>query len=317
LKYLVLGGAGFIGSYLVSTLLEDPGAQVTVFDNFATGKRSFLAGAMKSDRVTILEGDALDFPTLCGAMDGMDFVYHLIANADISKGYKETDLDLRLTVMTTYNALEAMRRAKTRRIAFFSGSGVYGDVGDTSTPEKFGPLEPTSTYGASKLAAEAYICAFAHLYGMTAWIFRFANVVGARQTHGVAHDFIRRLLQDGTRLTILGDGLQSKSYIHVDDVLNAVQFAIRNSSAAVNVFNVTSDDFINVNEIAAIVVSRMNLKSATVDRTGGRQGWPGDIPVFRMDMSKLRSLGWQPKRSSEQAIRRSVDEMLETKPWDL
>lgn len=317
MKYLVLGGAGFVGSYLTSVLLEEPGAEVTVFDNLSTGKIAFLASALKSGRVNFVEGTALDFPALSKIVEGKDLVFHLIANADISKGYKETDLDLRLTVMTTYNTLEAMRLAKTGRIVFFSGSGVYGDVGVTPTAENFGPLEPNSTYGASKLAAEAYVSAFSHLYGMKSWIFRFANVVGGRQTHGVAHDFIQRLLKDGKSLTILGDGLQSKSYIHVSDVLSAVQFAIRNSNAAVNVFNVASDDFISVNEIANIVLSHMNLGSTAIGHTGGRQGWPGDVPIVRMDATRIRALGWRPEKSSEQAIRLSVEEMLKIRPWSL
>src|SRR6266852_5468972 len=219
MKYFVTGGAGFIGSNLCRYLLNADDCNITVYDNFSNGRREFLQSFDGDSRLKIVEGDVLNFEFLVALLMGHDFVIHLAANADIAASAKQTDLDLKQTVLATFNVLEAMRQAGVRKIVYPSGSGVYGDVGGTATSETFGPLLPVSMYGATKLSAEGLISAFSQLFGMQAWMFRFANVVGPMQTHGVAYDFIRKLRKDPSRLVILGNGLQSRSYIHVEDVI--------------------------------------------------------------------------------------------------
>ena len=310
MKYFVTGGAGFIGSNMVDALLESQDSEAVVFDNFASGKLSHVEHHLKDRRFRLIEGDLLDLPKLKSAIAGSDFVFHFAANADIAKSMIETDLDLRLGVIATYNVMEAMRLNGIRQVAYSSGSGVYGDVGLTQTTEDFGPLLPISMYGASKLGAEGLISAFCHMFDMQSWVFRFANVVGRRQTHGVGFDFIRKLRNDHTRLEILGDGNQSKSYIHIGDVLTAILFVIRRSQDAVNVFNVATDDYITVNDIAEVVIDEMGLGGVEIVHAGGKRGWKGDVPVVRFDLTKAHALGWKAKRSSAEAIRLSIKELL-------
>lgn len=311
MKYFITGGAGFIGSNMVDRVMSDENNRVTVYDNFCSGQEGYISHHFSDERFHLVHGDMLDIESLKTAIAGHDFVFHFAANPDIAKSMVETDLDLKQTVIATYNLLEAMRVHDVRRIAYSSGSGIYGDVGLTETPENFGPLMPISMYGASKLGAEGLISAFCHMFDMQAWIYRFANVVGERQTHGVGYDFIQRLRNNPDELQILGDGNQSKSYIHVSDVIGAIFFAINNTEDKRNVFNVATDDYITVNEIARIVVDEMGLKDVTIKRAGGDRGWKGDVPVVRFDLAKIHNLGWHAKFSSNEAIRLSVREMLE------
>jgi len=237
---LVTGGAGFIGSHIVDTILHDPSSEVVIFDNLTSGRSSFVAAATRDRRCTFVPGDLLDANAVRRVVKDAapDIVFHLAANPDIARGALEPTLDFQQTIVATFHVLEAMRLARSPRLVFTSGSGVYGDHPDVATAETFGPLLPISMYGASKLAAEAMISSYAHMYGLTAYIFRFANVVGARQTHGVAFDFIRKLRSDPRRLEILGDGHQSKSYIHVSDVVSAILFVLEKDSEPVNLYNV-------------------------------------------------------------------------------
>ena len=253
----------------------------------------------------------MDSTSLEKAMKGCNFVIHLSANPDIARGSIETDLDIRQSVLGSYNVLEAMRNQGIKQLAFTSGSGVYGDVGSVETAENYGPLFPVSMYGASKLGAEAIISAFCHMFGMTSWFFRFANVVGGRQTHGVGYDFLRKLRKDPGKLVILGNGLQSKSYIHVSDAISAMLIAIRNTDDPVNVFNVATGDYISVNEIAQIVCDEMGLREVEFSYTGGERGWTGDVPVVRLNSERIRKLGWRPKYSSAEAVRHSMRELLQ------
>jgi UDP-glucose 4-epimerase len=310
MKYFVTGGAGFIGSNMVDALLGDAGNAVTVYDNFVSGKMSYVEHHAADKRFKLIEGDLLDLPKLKKAIAGSDFVMHFAANPDIAKAMVETDLDLRLGVIATYNVMEAMRVNGVRQIAYSSGSGIYGDVGLTPTAEGFGPLLPASMYGASKLGAEGLISAFCHMFDMQAWIFRFANVVGMRQTHGVGFDFVRRLKEDPTQLRVLGDGNQSKAYIHISDVLAAMLFVIQNSRETVNVFNAATDDYITVNEIAEVATDVMGLTGVRLVHTGGKRGWKGDVPVVRFDLTKIHALGWKARHTSREAIRRSIEELL-------
>lgn len=309
-RYFITGGAGFIGSNMVDRLLGEAGNSVTVYDNFCSGKMAYIEHHLKNKAFKLIRGDLLDLELLVDALANHDFVFHFAANPDIARSMVETDLDLRLGIIATYNVVEAMRKNGVKKIAYSSGSGVYGDVPLTATPEHFGPLLPISMYGASKLGAEGIISAFSHLYDIQAWIFRFANVVGKRQTHGVGFDFIRKLSKDPGRLQILGDGAQSKSYIHISDILDAMLFVISRSSQKVNLFNVATDSYVTVNEIADITVQQMGLESVRYEHTGGSRGWKGDVPVVRFDLKKIYSLGWKAKYNSRQAVELSIRELL-------
>ena len=311
MRYFVTGGAGFIGSTMVDRLLSDERNEVTVYDNFCSGQESYIEHHFSDKRFRLVRGDTLDIGRLKDALAGHEFVFHFAANPDIAKSMIETDLDLKQTIIATYNLLEAMRVNGVKKIAYSSGSGVYGDVGLTETPEDFGPLLPISMYGASKLGAEGLISAFCHMFDIQAWIYRFANVVGQRQTHGVGYDFIRKLKKDPHKLEILGDGTQSKSYIHVSDIINAMHFVINNTHDSRNIFNVATDDYITVNQIAGIVAEEMGLKDVKIQFTGGDRGWKGDVPVVRFNIEKVHRLGWQAKHTAGEAIRLSIKEMLE------
>ena len=310
MKYFITGGAGFIGSNMADRLLGNNSNEVTVYDNFCSGQMSYIKHHLKDKRFRLIKGDLLDLPLLKKSIAGHDFVFHFAANPDIAKSMLETDLDLRLGIIATYNVVESMRTNSVKMLAYSSGSGVYGDVGLTQTAENFGPLLPISMYGASKLGAEGVISAFCGMFDLQAWIFRFANVVGPRQTHGVGFDFIRKLKKEPNKLQILGDGSQSKSYIHVSDVIDAMLFVIEKQRQNVNVFNVATDDYITVNEIAEIVTEEMKLSDVKFEHTGGSRGWKGDVPVVRFNIEKIHKLGWKSKYNSKQAIHVSIQELL-------
>lgn len=311
MKYFITGGAGFIGSTMAGRLLSDQSNEVTIFDNFCSGKMDYIQPYINDKRFNLVKGDLLDLKAIKNAIKVHDFVFHFAANPDIAKSMIETDLDLRLGILATYNILEAMRVNNIKKIAYSSGSGVYGDVGLIETPESFGPLLPSSMYGASKLGAEGIISAFCHMFEMQSWIFRFANVVGKNQTHGVGYDFIRNLKNNPKKLVILGDGTQSKSYIQVNDVTDAMLFVINKTNQVVNVYNVATDDYITVNEIAEIVIDEMNLKNVQLEYTGGKRGWKGDVPVVRFNLDKIHKLGWKARYNSKDAIKSSIRDMLE------
>ncbi len=310
----VSGGAGFIGSHLVRLLLSKEETQrVVIYDNFSSGQTSYLHGLFDNPKLTITRGDLKQLPAVTAAMEGCDTVVHLAANPDIAKAVRQPDIDFWEGTYLAQNVLESMRVNGVRRILYTSGSGVYGENAAVAFPESYGPCLPISTYGASKLACEALISAYCHMFEMEGRAFRFANVVGPRQTHGVGYDFVRRLKEDPSRLRILGDGSQSKSYIYVEDVLDAIFTAAEKSPAKFDVFNVATDDYITVREIADIAVSVCELTPSTVtyEFTGGDRGWKGDVPIVRFDVSKIKSLGWSAKRTSGQAVRDSIAAMRE------
>ena len=310
MKYFVTGGAGFIGSNLCAHLLAVESNSVTVFDNFSNGKREFLDSFAHDARFKIIEGDMLNGAALVDAIGGHDSIIHLAANADIAASASQTDLDLKQTVLATFNILDAMRVQKVQKIIYSSGSGVYGDIGEYAPAEDYGPLLPVSMYGATKLGAEALICAFSHLFGLQARIFRFANVIGPHQTHGVGYDFIRKLRKNPTHLEILGNGLQSKSYIHVDDVINAIAHVSAHETLPMSIHNVGTGDYITVKQIAELVVEEMGLTGVQMTFGDTPFGWKGDVPVVRLNDNKLRKSGWAPKYRSEEAMRRSLRQML-------
>ena len=307
-KYFITGGAGFIGSNMADALMER--GEVTVFDNLSSGRMEHLVQHRDNSGFNFVEGEIGDLDHLIRAMEGHDVVCHFAANPDIARSMLETDLDIREGTILTYNVLEAMRKNGVKEILYPSGSGIYGDLGTTPTAEDFGPLLPISMYGASKLACEGLISAFSHMFEMRGWAFRFANIVGGRQTHGVGFDFINKLKADPTELAILGDGTQSKSYIHVSDVIIAMLFAYENADERVNIFNVATDDYIDVSSIAELVIEEMGLAEVQLVYSGGDRGWKGDVPKVRFNLDKIHRLGWDARYDSREAIRLSIREML-------
>lgn len=309
-RVLVTGGAGFIGSHVVDWLLSLPGVEVTVFDNFVSGTLSHVESHLSNPHLALLRADLKDLDTLVGAMQGQDWVIHLASNPDIAKGMTEPSIDFWEGTYLTQNVLEAMRCEGVRQLVYASGSGVYGEAGTHPFAEGHGPLLPISTYGASKLASEALICAYANLFDLQAYIYRFANVVGARQTHGVAYDFVRKLARDPARLEIRGDGTQSKPYIHVTDIVAAIAHTVEHAVGRFNVFNVATPDALDVRQIADLTCQAMGLKDVQYNFTGGPRGWKGDVPVVRFDLSRIHGLGWRAALGSTEAMRRSIAEML-------
>lgn len=312
-RVCIIGGAGFIGSHFVERLLGDPSIDaVRVYDNFSSGRHWHLDPFRSDSRLTVVEGDVEDLEALTSAVRGYETVIHLASNPDIARAATDPAVDFDQGTRLTHHVVEAIRLTGGARLLYASGSGVYGDIGDLEAPEDFGPLVPVSTYGASKLAGEALIASYTFMFGLTACAFRFGNVVGAHQTHGVGFDFARRLLDDPTRLRILGDGMQSKSYVHVEDVMDAVLLAATHAPLPFAVFNVATGDYPTVRDIAEVAVDVVGISPGTTEfeYTGGDRGWKGDVPVVRLDSSKIRALGWSNQRSSIQALRESIASMV-------
>ena len=313
-RVFVSGGAGFIGSYLVRSLLQDAGTErIVIFDNFSSGQLAYIEGSAGDPRVEIVRGDLKELGAVTAAMTGCDTVFHLAANPDIAKAVTQPDIDFWEGTYLTQNVLEAMRVSGAHRIIYTSGSGVYGENAEVAFTEDYGPCVPISTYGASKLACEGLIASYCHMFELIGRAFRFANVVGPRQTHGVGYDFIRRLKADPGRLRILGDGTQRKSYIHVEDVLRAIRLADLRATNKYDVFNVATDDYITVREIADLAVKASGLTPGKTryEFTGGDRGWKGDVPIVRFDCSKVKALGWQAHRTSTEAVSDAMKAMLE------
>jgi UDP-glucose 4-epimerase len=307
-RYFVTGGAGFIGSHLVDRLVGM--GRVTVYDNLSSGRLEFISHHLDRRGFNFIEADLLDFGALKQAISGHDVVFHLAANPDVRAGIKATDLDLKAGVIASYNVLEAMRQNQIKRLVFASSSTVYGDVGVKPVSEDYGPLKPISLYGASKLGSEGLVSAFCHLFQMQGWIFRLANIVGSRLTHGVIFDFIDKLKQNPGRLEILGDGSQQKPYLHVDDCVDGMLLAVEHSKERLNLFNLGSASSTSVVTIANMVVRAMGLKGVEFHYTGGKRGWVGDVPQVRLDVTGMSRLGWEPKYTSDEAVERTVRELL-------
>lgn len=311
-RYFIVGGAGFIGSHFTDRLLADPTVDaVTLYDNYSSGREWHYADHLADPRFRAIRGDVKDLGALTESMKGHDVVIHLASNPDIARAATEPEIDFREGTWLTNNVVEAMRVTGTPTILYASGSGVYGDLGETEATEDSGPLLPISTYGASKLAGEALIAAYSHMFDLVGRAFRFGNVVGPRQTHGVGFDFLRQLLKHPHTLRILGDGTQSKSYIHVHDIVEAVLLAERRTSGRFAVYNVATD-YITVTEIAVLAVecAGLDTQQVTFDYTGGRGGWKGDVPVVRLSANRIRSLGWTGHGGSREALRDSMNSMV-------
>jgi UDP-glucose 4-epimerase len=312
-RWLVVGGAGFIGGHVVARLLTEPEVErVTVFDNFTSGREEHLSQSLGDPRLAVVRGDVKDLPALVEAASAHDAAVHLASNPDIARAATEPSIDFDEGTLLTHHVLEAVRRASVARILYASGSGVYGDIGEIEADEDRGPLIPISTYGASKLAGEALVSAYSFMFGLVGRVFRFGNVVGPLQTHGVGLDFVRALLADPTRLPILGDGSQSKSYVHVDDVIEAMLVASA-TDQPYGAFNVATGDYITVTEIADLAVEVVGLEPGSVryEFTGGDRGWKGDVPLVRLSIERMRVLGWSPTRTSREALRESMAALAE------
>lgn len=307
-RFFIVGGAGFIGSHFTDRLLNDTATeQVTLYDNFSSGREWHYAVHTSDPRFQVVRAAVVDVNRLTEAMRGHDTVIHLASNPDIARAMTDPEVDFREGTALTNNVVEAMRRANVGRILYASGSGIYGDLGDREIREDHGPLVPISTYGASKLAGEALISAYCFMFGMTGLAFRFGNVVGPRQTHGVGFDFVRRLIADPTQLTILGDGRQSKSYIHVADVVEAVLTANQITTRNFEAFNVATGDYITVTEIAELAIECLQLNpKPRLNYRGGDRGWKGDVPVVRLDTDRIRQTGWVCQRGCREALKLSM-----------
>jgi UDP-glucose 4-epimerase len=305
-NYAITGGAGFIGSHFVDNLLQQ-GHRVTVVDNFCSGSLDHVAQHVSNPQFSVIEGNIENTQLLCDAFLGINTVIHLASNPDIARAASEPRIDFTQGTVLTESVAEAARIAEVRTILYASGSGVYGDAGSAILTED-SPLNPISTYGASKLAGESLLSAYSYMFGIRTRSFRFANVVGARQTHGVGFDFVRRLKKDSSELLVLGNGKQSKSYISVSDVVRAVLLAEEVGEPLNDVFNISTDDFMTVNEIAeeAIRVLGLTLPNVKIRYTGGDRGWKADVPVVRIDSQKIKNLGWRPNLSSKEAIKASL-----------
>ncbi len=316
-KYFIAGGAGFIGSHLASSIIKDEReADIKIFDNFSSGKLWHLDEIKDRGNIEIIKGDIKDADFLTASMKGSDIVYHFASNPDISKAVTQPDIDFWEGTYLTDNVLEAMRINGIKRLFYASGSGIYGDTGLLEVKEDHSPMLPISTYGASKLACEALISSYCYMFDMRASAFRFANVVGPHQTHGVGYDFIKKLLKNSDELSILGDGTQSKSYIYITDIIKALRTCEKADLPSFSYFNVATLDYITVKEIADIVAEVMNLKNVNYKFTGGNRGWKGDVPVIRLNSVKIRKMGWNNQYSAKEAIYASVKLMFEDAKLD-
>ena len=314
MKALVTGAAGFIGSHLVERLLKT-GHEVVGFDNFSTGQRRFLVGAQISDRFKLIEGDLSDEQQIETAMRDVEFVWHLAANADVRFGTDQPRRDLEQNTIVTANVLEAMRKNEVHGIAFSSTGSIYGEASVIPTPEDCPMPVQTSLYGASKLACEGMISAYCEGFDMQAWIFRFVSILGERYTHGHIFDFYRRLLNDPDHLHILGNGKQRKSYLYIHDCLNAMFKAVEGAPSAVNVLNLGTDEYVEVNDSVDLITDHLGL---TPERSyaGGERGWIGDSPFIFLKCDRMRSLGWQPGHSIRDGILKTL-KWLEKNHWVL
>lgn len=308
----VTGGAGFIGSNLVNRLLQD-GHSVVSYDNFSTGQERFLDQACNSSKFTLIRSDILDLDVLTRAMNGAEFIFHLAANADVRFGTEHPRKDLDQNTIATFNVLEAMRANGIRDIAFSSTGSIYGEPDVFPTPE-IAPLPiQTSLYGASKLACEGLIEAYCEGFGFQGYIFRFVSILGERYSHGHVFDFYKSLRANPNELKILGNGHQRKSYLYVQDCLDAMLLAIEKSQDKVNIFNLGTDEYCQVNDSIGWITSQLGL-NPKLSYTGGERGWIVDSPFIFLDCGKIRGLGWKPKLSIREGIIRTL-EYLKGNPW--
>lgn len=312
-KILVTGGAGFIGSHLVDALMAR-GIRINVLDNLSSGRLKNVEALLKNENFAFTRGDLLNRNDVTKAVKGCDLIFHLAADPEVRTSSVSPDVHFKQNVVATYNLLEGARKGgDVRALVFTSSSTVYGDASEIPTSEDYSPLMPISVHGASKLACEALITAYARTYGFRALVYRLANITGPRSRHGVVFDFIKKLVRNPDELEILGDGTQAKSYLHVDDCIKAMLLGLERSEKQVEVFNVGNDDQVDVNTIARIVSEEMRLKGVKFRCAGGvdgGRGWKGDVKYMCLDTSKLKSLGWRPSRNSSESIKFVTKQIL-------
>tara|TARA_B100000902_G_scaffold63658_1_gene70406 strand:- start:991 stop:1968 length:978 start_codon:yes stop_codon:yes gene_type:complete len=309
-QIFISGGLGFIGYNLIQYLIRKKyNGKIIVYDNNSISNNRALKSLSILNNVSIVIGDLLDYKKTKSSMQGSDIVIHLAANSDISKGVFNPSIDFDNTIVATKNVLISMLENEINQIVFPSGSGVYGDVNNINIPEEYGPLIPVSHYGASKLSAEALISSFVHMHDFTALIFRFANVIGPNQTHGVAYDFIRKIIKNSDELNVLGNGTQLKSYIHVDDIISGIFIALEKSFEKLQIYNLSTDDAITVKDIAKLVVSKMGNKTKII-YGNTNYGWRGDVPKISLSSEKIKKMGWNPNYTTREAMKVSIDCML-------
>jgi len=304
---VVTGGAGFIGSHLVDTLVAQ-GNEVLVIDSLSPGRRETIARHIDDYKVRFIQSDLLD-DGWQEHLAGADRVFHLAADPDVRQSAISPDPTMQNNIMATYRVLEAMRLHAVPELVFTSTSTVYGDAKVIPTPEDYAPMLPISVYGASKLACEALISSYCHSFGMKSWIYRFANIVGERSGHGVITDFIRKLRENPAELEILGDGKQVKYYLEVHECVAAMLFALR-SRDTVNIFNIGSEDWIDVRSIAEIVAEEMHLPDVQFRFTGGERGWVGDVPRMQLSLDRIKSRRWKPELGSRESVRMATRDLL-------
>jgi UDP-glucose 4-epimerase len=312
MKAFITGAAGFIGSTLVDRLLRD-GHTVVAYDNLSTGQERFLESARPAPQLTFVHGDILDAPALTAAMAGSDFVFHFAANADVRFGTEHPSRDLEQNTIGTFRVLDAMRVNGIQQIAFSSTGSVYGDAAVFPTPEDAPFPIQTSLYGAAKVAGEGLIQAFCEGFGMRAWIFRFVSILGERYSHGHVFDFYKRLRADPSTLHILGNGKQRKSYLYVQDCVDAMLCAIERAGAKVNIFNLGTDEYVEVNDSVGVICEALGITPART-YSGGERGWIGDSPFILLDCTRIRALGWAPKLTIRDGILRTL-RYLQDNAW--
>ena len=309
---LVTGGAGFIGSHVVDRLIQK-GTEIKVLDNLSAGSLLNLSAHKNNKNFRFIKKDLSDSASTKEALKDVKTVFHIAADPEVRTGFKQPEISYRENIQNTFHLLEQVRKSKAETLLFTSSSTVYGEPDTIPTPESYGPLIPISPYGASKLACEALISSYCHTYGIKGKIFRLANVIGTRSKHGVIWDFINKLKRNNKKLEVLGDGKQSKSYLHVNDCIECFFFCLTVNKNQLEIFNVGNEDEIDVISLAKIVCKNMNLGDIDMVTTGGvdnGRGWVGDVKKMHLDISKLKKLGWRPKLSSAEAVQLASKETL-------
>jgi UDP-glucose 4-epimerase len=308
-RVLITGGAGFIGSNLADDLAAD-GIDVTLYDNLSSGREEFVAGLLEHDSARLVVGDVLDCEALTAAMAGCDTIFHLAANADVRHGLEHPRRDLEQNTIATSNVLEAMRASGVSRIVFSSTGSIYGEPMVFPTPEDCPFPVQTSLYGASKLAGEALISAYCEGYGFTGVAYRFVSILGERYTHGHVYDFVVALQRDPSRLRVLGNGRQEKSYLYVGDCVSAIRAGVAAAPPErFSVFNLGTDETLVVDDSVATICAVLGV-DPEIEHSGGDRGWVGDSPLIRLDTSRIRALGWAPRLTIDVAVRRTVEWLL-------
>jgi UDP-glucose 4-epimerase len=314
MRVLITGGAGFIGSHLTEALAQK-GYSVVVLDNLSSGSETNLINAINDYQVEFLRGDCRNPQDVKQALEGRDTIFHFAANPEVRLELADPQICYEQNIEATYILLEKARKSKIESIVYASSSTVYGDAQPVPTPESYGPLKPISVYGASKLASEALVSSYCHCFKKKGYILRLANIVGPRSTHGVIYDFISKLKTDPAELEILGDGTQTKSYLYINDCIDATLKIYEKAKEQISIYNVGSDDQINVKEIARIAVQAMKLNNVKLKTTGGvnnGRGWAGDVKNMMLDTNKLKSLGWKPKCCSAEALKKAAADLLKS-----